>query len=54
VASEERTDSPEPADGPLWASGAAMQQVLREAPADPGLLADLAPLRSQLVDVVRD
>jgi hypothetical protein len=30
-----------------------MQQVLREASADPGLLADLAPLRSQLVDVPR-
>jgi prevent-host-death family protein len=40
--------------GPLeratWASGAAMARVLREVPADAGLLNDLAPLREQLVD----
>jgi prevent-host-death family protein len=32
-----------------WSSGAAMERVLREAPADPGLLDDLAPLREQTV-----
>jgi prevent-host-death family protein len=40
--------------GPLeraaWASGAAMERVLREAPADAELLSDLAPLREQLID----
>ena len=40
--------------GPLqrtaWASGPAMERVLREAPADPGLLEDLAPLREQVVE----
>jgi prevent-host-death family protein len=40
--------------GPLerttWVSGAAMERVLREAPADRGLLDDLAPLREQTVD----
>jgi prevent-host-death family protein len=42
--------------GPLeraaWASGAAMERVLREAPADAELLSDLAPLREQLIDSV--
>jgi prevent-host-death family protein len=41
--------------GPLqratWASGAAMERVLREAPADAGLLDDLAVLRQQTVEV---
>jgi prevent-host-death family protein len=32
-----------------WSSGAAMERVLREAPADPGLLDDLAALREQTV-----
>jgi hypothetical protein len=40
--------------GPLqrtaWASGPAMERVLREAPADGGLLEDLAPLREQVVE----
>jgi prevent-host-death family protein len=40
--------------GPLqratWASGAAMERVLREAPADAGLLDDLAALREQTVE----
>jgi prevent-host-death family protein len=40
--------------GPLvrdaWASGAAMERVLNEAPADPALLDDLAPLREQTVE----
>jgi prevent-host-death family protein len=33
-----------------WTSGAAMERVLREAPADPGLLDDLAALREQTVE----
>jgi prevent-host-death family protein len=33
-----------------WASGAAMERVLREAPADAGLLDDLAALREQTVE----
>lgn len=41
--------------GPLqrttWASGATMERVLREAPADAGLLDDLAALREQTVEV---
>jgi prevent-host-death family protein len=40
--------------GPLqrstWASGAAMERVLRDAPADAGLLDDLAVLREQTVE----
>jgi prevent-host-death family protein len=40
--------------GPLerarWASGPAMERVLREAPADAGLLDDLAALREQTVE----
>ncbi|HEY2718506.1 MAG TPA: type II toxin-antitoxin system prevent-host-death family antitoxin [Solirubrobacteraceae bacterium] len=40
--------------GPLqratWVSGAAMERVLREAPADAGLLEDLAALREQTVE----
>jgi prevent-host-death family protein len=40
--------------GPLeraaWASGAAMERVLVEAPADAGLLDDLAPLREQTIE----
>ncbi|MHB8510202.1 MAG: type II toxin-antitoxin system Phd/YefM family antitoxin [Candidatus Dormibacteria bacterium] len=34
---------------PVWTSGAAMERVLHEAPADAGLLRDLAPLRSQVI-----
>ncbi len=33
-----------------WTSGAAMERVLREAPADSALLADLEPVRSQVID----
>jgi prevent-host-death family protein len=33
----------------VWISGAAMERVLRDAPADTGLLDDLAPLRQQSV-----
>ncbi len=38
-----------PLGRPQWVSGAAMARVVREAPADPGLLADLAPIRDQSV-----
>jgi prevent-host-death family protein len=41
--------------GPLerasWTSGPAMERMLREAPADAGLLDDLAVLREQTVEV---
>lgn len=40
--------------GPLargvWVSGGAMERVLRSAPADAGLLADLAPVRDQAIE----
>lgn len=36
---------------PIWSSGAAMERVLREASADAGLMRDLAPLRSQVIEV---
>jgi prevent-host-death family protein len=39
-----------PLERGTWASGAAMERVLREAPADTGLLDDLAPLREQTVE----
>jgi prevent-host-death family protein len=39
-----------PLDPPRWASGAAFERVLREAPADPGLLEDLAAIREQVVE----
>ena len=39
-----------PLGRPQWASGAALQRVLREAPADRGLLDDLAALREQTVE----
>jgi prevent-host-death family protein len=32
-----------------WSTGPAMERVLREAPADPGLLDDLAPVRDQMI-----
>jgi prevent-host-death family protein len=40
-----------PLDRPRWTSGAAMERVLREAAADPGLLEDLAGVRDQRVEV---
>ncbi len=40
-----------PLDRPEWISGAAMERILREAPADRGLLADLAPIREQRIDL---
>lgn len=36
-----------PLERPSWFSGAALERLLRESPADPGLLHDLAPLREQ-------
>lgn len=39
-----------PLDRAPWVSGAAMERVLREAPADIGLLDDLAALREQTVE----
>jgi prevent-host-death family protein len=39
-----------PLDRASWASGPAMERVLRDAPADAGLLADLAPMREQTVE----
>lgn len=35
---------------PAWVSGAEMAEVLRSAPADRGLLEDLAPLREPVVE----
>jgi prevent-host-death family protein len=40
-----------PLERPRWASGAAMERVLREAAADPGLLDDLAAVREQRVEL---
>lgn len=39
-----------PVERTAWASGAAMERVLRDALADSGLLGDLAPLREQTVE----
>jgi len=39
-----------PLGRPVWVSGAAMERVLREAPADRGLLEDLAQLRRQTIE----
>ncbi len=39
-----------PLDRPRWASGAAIERILREDPADAGLLDDLAEVRGQVVD----
>lgn len=38
-----------PLERPRWASGAAIERVLAEAPADAGLLDDLAAIRGQTV-----
>jgi prevent-host-death family protein len=38
-----------PLGRPLWMSGAAIERVLREAPADRGLLDDLAAIRGETV-----
>jgi prevent-host-death family protein len=39
-----------PLDRPRWTSGAAIERVLQEAAADPGLLDDLAAIRGQTVE----
>lgn len=39
-----------PLGRPEWMSGAALEGVLARAPADAGLLVDLAPLREQTVE----
>jgi prevent-host-death family protein len=39
-----------PLDRPRWASGAAIERVIREAPADAELLDDLAVIRGQVVE----
>ena len=38
-----------PLDRPRWASGAAIERILQEAPADAALLDDLAAIRGQVV-----
>lgn len=39
-----------PLGRPTWISGAALERVLRDAPADRALLDDLAPVREQTVE----
>lgn len=39
-----------PLSRPTWVSGAAMERVLRDAPADRGLLDDLRAMREQLIE----
>ncbi len=39
-----------PLDRPRWASGAAIERILRESPADGALLNDLAALRGQVIE----
>jgi prevent-host-death family protein len=39
-----------PLDRPRWMSGAAMERVILEASADPGLLEDLAAIRDQTIE----
>jgi prevent-host-death family protein len=39
-----------PLERPNWASGAALERVLREALADPALLDDLASVREQTAE----
>jgi prevent-host-death family protein len=39
-----------PLGRPLWISGAAAERIVREAPSDPGLLADLAAVRDQQIE----
>ena len=41
-----------PLQRPVWVSGAAMERVLRDAPADAELVEDLAPLREQTIEGV--
>jgi prevent-host-death family protein len=39
-----------PLERPRWASGAAVERILREAPADAGLLGELASVRDQVIE----
>ena len=39
-----------PLQRPTWTTGAAVERILRESPADPELLADLAAVRGQQID----
>jgi prevent-host-death family protein len=39
-----------PLERPRWASGAAIERVLREAPADAGLIDELAAVRDEVVE----
>jgi prevent-host-death family protein len=39
-----------PLGRPAWIPGAALERVLREAPADRRLLEDLAPVREQTIE----
>jgi prevent-host-death family protein len=39
-----------PLGRPAWISGAAFERILRESPADRGLLQDLAAIREQTIE----
>jgi len=39
-----------PLGRPVWVSGGAFERVLRDAPADTGLLGDLRPVREQTIE----
>jgi prevent-host-death family protein len=39
-----------PLERPVWASGAALERIVREAPADAALLDDLAAVRSETIE----
>jgi prevent-host-death family protein len=39
-----------PLDRPQWASGAAIERILRESPVDEAILEDLAPVRGPLAE----
>lgn len=40
-----------PLDRPRWASGAAIERILHESPADEALLDDLAAVRAQVIEL---
>jgi prevent-host-death family protein len=40
-----------PLDRPRWASGAAIQRILRESPADEALLDDLSAVRGEVIEL---
>jgi prevent-host-death family protein len=39
-----------PLGRPTWTSGPAIERILRESPADAGLLGDLAAVRDELIE----